>query len=49
MYYVSSGDPIWKQTTANGLLNQDYENLVNAAVEGATVTESFGMNLVSGK
>lgn len=49
MYYVSSGAPIWKQTTANGLLNQDYENLVNAAVEGATVTESFGMNLVSGK
>lgn len=49
MYYVSSGDPIWKQTAANGLLNQDYEAAINAAAEGVTLTQSMGMNLVSGK
>ena len=49
MYYVSSGDPIWKQTAASALKNQDYENLVNEATEGLTVTESMGMNFVSGK
>ena len=49
MYYVSSGDPIWKQAAANGLLSQDYEAAINAATEGVTLTQSMGMSLVSGK
>ena len=49
MYYVSSGDPIWRQTAATALQNQDYEQLIADATDGLTVTESIGMKLVSGK
>lgn len=49
MYYVSSGDPIWKQTTASALLNQDYEQLLEDATANVTATEGVGMNFVSGK
>ena len=49
MYYVSSGDPIWKQTAANGLLNEDYETFIAEAAQDITLTQGFGMNFVSGK
>lgn len=49
MYYVSSGDPIWKQNAATGLLNQDYTQLIEDSIAGMTVTEGVGMNFVSGK
>ena len=49
MYFVSSGDPIWKQTAASALLNQDYEQLIADATDGQTVTQGLGMNMVSGK
>ena len=49
MYYVSSGDPVWKQTVATALKNQDYDNLVSEATEALSVTEGMGMNFVSGK
>ena len=49
MYFVSSGDPIWRQTAATALRNQDYERLIADATDGLSVTESIGMKLVSGK
>lgn len=49
MYYVSSGDPVWKQTAASALMNQDYEQLIADSTDGLSVTEGFGMKLVSGK
>lgn len=47
MYYVSSNDPIWKQTATSALQNQDYENIIAEATEGVTLTQGFGMNFVS--
>ena len=55
MYYVSSGDPVWKQTAASALMNQDYERLIAdstdglSVTEGSSVTQGMGMNFVSGK
>lgn len=49
MYYVSANDPIWKQTVGTALQNQDYENVINGATEGVTLTQGIGMNFVSGK
>lgn len=46
MYYVSSGDPIWRQNTAAALSNQDYEQLAAAAVQEANVTQGAGMRFV---
>lgn len=47
MYYVASKDPVWKQTTASALRNQDYENLTASASQGWTVSRGMGMNLIS--
>ena len=46
MYYVSSGDPIWRQNTAAALNNQDYEQLIAAAVQEMGVTQGAGMRFV---
>lgn len=49
MYFVSSNDPIWKQSAADGLMDQDYENVINEATDGVTLTQSTGMSFVSVK
>ena len=48
MYYVASGDPIWKETTAAALANQDYNDLVAKASEGWSTSQGLGMNFVEG-
>lgn len=48
MYYVSSGEPIWKQSVSVALANQDYADLVAEASEGWTVNTGMGMNFISG-
>ena len=45
-YYVSSGDPIWKQTTTAALQQQDFDKLAGDASEGWIVSTGMGMNFV---
>lgn len=47
MYYVSTNDPIWKQTALAAFQNQDYEELADAAWQGWTVTRGAGLNFIS--
>lgn len=47
MYYVASKDPVWKQTTASALQNQDYEALTASASQGWTISRGVGMNFIS--
>lgn len=47
MYYVSTNEPIWKQTAITALQNQDYEELADAAWQGWTVTRGAGLNFIS--
>lgn len=47
MYYVSTNDPIWRQNTAAALMDQDYEQLADAAHQGWPVTRGVGMNFIS--
>lgn len=47
MYFVASKDPVWKQTTAAALQNQDYEALTGSASQGWTISRGMGMNLIS--
>ena len=47
MYYVASKDPVWKQTTASALQDQDYEALTSSASEGWTISRGMGMNFIS--
>ncbi len=49
MYYVSSNDPIWKQTAFSALQSEDYDQLLTDASEGLSVQEGMGMNLVSAR
>lgn len=46
MYYVSTGEPVWRQTALSALQNQDYEDLAAGASQGWTVTRGAGMRLV---
>ena len=48
MYYVSSGDPIWKQTAYTAMLNQDYSDWMATVSEGYTASTGFGMSLIEG-
>lgn len=45
-YYVSSGDPIWRQTVAARLQEQDFDQLAADASQGWTVSTGLGLNLV---
>ena len=47
MYYSASKDPVWKQTTASALQEQDYEALTGSACQGWTISRGIGMNLIS--
>lgn len=47
MYFAASKDPVWKQTTAAALQNQDYEALTGSASQGWTISRGMGMNLIS--
>lgn len=46
MYYVSTNEPVWRQTALNALQNQDYEDLANSASENWTVTRGAGMSFI---
>lgn len=47
MYYVSTNDPIWKQSAASSLQQEDYEKLVDGATQGWNTTRGIGMNFVN--
>ncbi len=48
MYYVSSGDPIWKQTADSTLRQDDYSAWEEEAASGYEVTNGTGLNFVNG-
>lgn len=47
MYYVSSKEPVWRQTALTALQEQDYQNLTDSASQGWTVSRGIGMNFIS--
>ena len=47
MYYVSSGDPTWKQTAASALREEDYTAWEEEATSGYEAVTEFGMNFVA--
>ena len=47
MYYVSTGDPVWRQTVTTALENQDYEQLAADATQGWTISRGTGMSFVN--
>ena len=47
VYYVSTNDPIWKQSVTAVLRNQDLEELLDAATQGWSATRSAGLRFVS--
>lgn len=47
MYYVSSGEPIWKQTVDNALRTADYEALEEEVMAQVTVQRGSGAKLVT--
>lgn len=47
MYYVSTNDPIWKQTATAALQSQDYEEMADAAWQGWTVTRGAGLSFIT--
>lgn len=46
MYYVSTNDPIWRQSVTSKLNDQDYEQLTADAVQGWTITRGTGINFI---
>lgn len=47
MYYVSSNDPVWRQSTASALRAQDFEALTDSASQGWDISRGAGLGLVS--
>ena len=47
MYYVSTNDPIWRQTATAYLQNQDYEALAADAARDWTVSRGIGMRFIN--
>lgn len=47
MYYVSSKEPVWRQTALTALQEQDYQDLTDSASQGWTVSRGVGMNFIS--
>lgn len=47
MYYVSTNDPIWKQTVTTVLQNQDLEKLLDAATQDRSATRGVGLRFVN--
>ncbi len=47
MYYAASKDPLWKQTTAAALRQQDFEDLADSVSQGWAVSRDMGISLVS--
>ena len=47
MYYVSTNDPIWKQTVTAALQNQDLEELLDAATQNWSANRGTGLRFVS--
>lgn len=47
MYYVSSGDPIWRQTADNALQAADYEALEKEVLSQVNVQTGIGAKLVN--
>ena len=47
MYFVASGDPVWRQNVTAAFREQDYEALDAQAVEGYSFTTSIGLNFLT--
>lgn len=47
MYYSAAKDPVWRQTAAAALREQDYEALADSASQGWDISRGMGMNLIS--
>lgn len=47
MYYAASKDPVWKQTAAVALQEQDYQELADSAAQGWNISRGMGMGLVT--
>lgn len=47
VYYVSTNDPIWKQTATAALQSQDLEELLDAATQGWSANRGTGLRFVS--
>jgi hypothetical protein len=43
MYYVGSGDPVWKLTAADGL----YEQWLESVTDGYEAADGFGLKFVN--
>jgi hypothetical protein len=46
MYYVGSGDPVWKSVAKSDLINDYYDEWTSAAEEGYEATTGFGLKFV---
>ncbi|MCI8304351.1 MAG: hypothetical protein HFF52_06950 [Lawsonibacter sp.] len=47
MYYVESGDPVWRLDVGSSLRSADQEKLEADTVQSMNVTRGFGMNLIT--
>ncbi len=47
MYYVSSGDPIWRQTVTAAFREDDYDALDAQAIKSYTYTTGIGLNFIT--
>lgn len=47
MYFVAAKDPVWRQSAASALREQDYEALADSASQGWDISRGMGMSLVS--
>src|SRR5699024_1314182 len=47
MYYVSSGDPIWRQTVTAAFREADYDALDAQAIKSYTYTTGIGLNFIT--
>ena len=48
MYYVSSGDPIWKLTADSALRSDDYAAWEEEVSAGYEATPGFGLKFIEG-
>lgn len=46
MYYVSTNDPVWKQSAASAFQQEDYDKLVEDATQGWNAVRGIGMNFI---
>lgn len=47
MYYVSTDDPVWRLDVAGALQQQDYQQLIDSACEGWSISQGMGMSFIT--